>query len=421
MRRRHGPGYPQGRNAEECEEFIVIVLSARGPLALARPELPLPLDAQFLHSSSTTGTLASPLSTCVATQADFRRVDSRPSTGPLATAGVHAHKSSVMTSGGSPSHRDAYAQVALSTELVTRATQATGHSTSAGAQTGLHVPPTDRYDTRACPHDQNLWSVSVFGSLRADIFDFFRNSWGELEDDAGPDHVLWAAALAMAVASYGYGRGRDAPGGALPALIDGAFTELHEWRAEALEDERRLREERESEDVSDGDICGGEAVDAAHAAETEEAAARAEWTFSIAEAAARRSLAAEESTAFAEVLMGKHVCVVAAPARWYAPSLRPSSAAAAGTLASTQAIADSRHPADSATTGPLPIPKMRRLAALHRQADPESCRDNEAEGCAADVIRAAVVGTHEEVNRGEFSVHAPEGPPPGAPAVVTVA
>ena len=257
--------------------------------------------------------------------------------------------------------------------------------------------------------------------IRADIFDLFRNSGGELEDDAGPDHVLWAAALAMAVASYGYGRGRDAPGGALPTLIDGAFTELHEWRAEALEDERRLREERESEDASDGDICGGEAVDAPYAeTETEEAAARVETqSLTIAEAAARRSLAAEENTALAEVLLFKHVCAVAAPARWYAPSLRPSSAA--GTLASTQAIADSRPPADSATTGPLPIPKMRRLAALHRQADPESCRDNEAEGCAADVIRAAVVGTHEEVNRGAFSVHAPEGPPPGAPAVVTVA
>ena len=46
---------------------------------------------------------------------------------------------------------------------------------------------------------------------------------------------------------------------------------------------------------------------------------------------------------------------------------------------------------------------------------------SEAEGCAAEVIRAAVVGTHEEVNRGAFSVHAPEGPPPSTPASVTVA
>ena len=220
----------------------------------------------------------------------------------------------------------------------------------------------------------------------------------------------------MAVASYGYGHGREAPGGALPILIDEAFTELHEWRAEVLEDERRHGR------ASDGDYSEGEAVgmDAAYAAETEEATARVETqSLAVAEAAARRSLAAEENTALAEVLLFKHVCAVAAPARWYAPSLRPSSAAE--TLASTQAIADSRPLADSATTGPLPIPKMRRLAALHRHAYPESCRENEAEGCAAEVIRAAVVGTHEEVNRGAFSVHAPEGPPPGTPASATVA
>ena len=167
--------------------------------------------------------------------------------------------------------------------------------------------------------------------------------------------------------------------------------------------------------TGEGDAAG---MDAAYAAETEEATARVETqSLAVAEAAARRSLAAEENTALAEVLLFKHVCAVAAPARWYAPSLRPSSAAE--TLASTQAIADSRPLADSATTGPLSIPKMRRLAALHRHAYPESCRENE--GCAAEVIRAAVVGTHEEVNRGAFSVHAPEGPPPGAPAAVTVA
>ena len=216
--------------AEESEGFVAIVLSALHHGPHKRP-------------SSAAGTLARPLSSCVSTQADFRRVDSRPSTGPQATAGVDAaallhaaqseeaaarvealssevvafsalltdiaksltgtlseiylervrlkacaHKSGESAGGSSPPRRDAYAQVALRSELVTRATQTTSHTASAGAQTGLHVPATDRFVTRVCLRDDSLFNVR-------------KRVWFDSGGHLRPFPQL-------AVASYGYGRRR---------------------------------------------------------------------------------------------------------------------------------------------------------------------------------------------------------------------